>query len=94
MGMPVYESVYKMASFALLQYWRAKEERHWEGMISNASAKKDRLEVLQWLQAQVPPCPWNKDGCSFTAREGPSGGVAVATSQAPPPSCPWNILAC
>jgi hypothetical protein len=29
---------------------------------------RGHLAVLQWLRAQDPPCPWNKQVCQIVAR--------------------------
>ena len=29
-----------------------------------------RLEMLQWMRAQVPPCPWDARTCEWAAKSG------------------------
>jgi len=34
------------------------------------AAQNGHLEVLQWLRAQDPPCPWDSSVCSSAAHKG------------------------
>jgi hypothetical protein len=50
------------------------------------------LEVLQWLRAQSPPCPWNTSTCSNAANGGHLEVLQWLRAQSPP--CPWDYLTC
>ena len=51
-----------------------------------AAAKNGHLEVLQWMRAQHPPCPWNSKVCYWAARNGHLEVLRWARSQ----GCPWH----
>ena len=36
-------------------------------MTCKYATKSGHLEILQWLRAQNPPCPWNKEDCILCA---------------------------
>jgi hypothetical protein len=71
MGMPISEGIYEEAAsrghLALLQHFRATAALPWIREISIAACKGGHLEVLQWLRAQDPPCPWDAGVCKYAA---------------------------
>ena len=53
-----------------------------------SAAGKGKLEVLQWLRAQEPTCPWDNITCEEAARNGHLGMLQWLRAQEPP--CPWD----
>ena len=49
----------------------------------NVSASAGKLEVLQWLRAQDPPCPWHWRTCKFAAEGGHLEVCLLYTSPSP-----------
>jgi hypothetical protein len=56
------------------------------------AARGDHLELLQWMRAQEPPCPWNEDACIYAANGGHLEVLQWLRAQHPP--CPWDIDFC
>ena len=54
--------------------------------MSCGAAFGGQLEVLQWMRAQYPPCPWNSDVCYFAALGGHLEVLRWARSQ----GCRWG----
>ena len=52
------------------------------------AAGNGHLEVLQWLRAQDPPCPWNEWTCRSAAGNGHLEVLQWLRAQDPP--CPWD----
>ena len=47
------------------------DELHVEArLLVELSARAGKLELLQWLRAQDPPCPWNEGTCLAAAKGG------------------------
>jgi len=46
------------------------------------------LDVLQWLRAQDPPCPWDFRVCYYAAETGHLDVLQWIRAQDPP--CDWN----
>ena len=59
---------------------------------SHGAASGGHLEVLKWLRAQDPPCPWNVHTCGFAAEGGHLEVLKWARSQDPP--CHWDEWTC
>lgn len=51
-----------------------------------------QLEVLQWLRAQNPPCPWDEGSCARAAEGGHLEVLQWLRARSPP--CPWNEWSC
>jgi hypothetical protein len=49
------------------------------------------VEVLQWLRAQDPPCPWDERTFRRAARNGRLEVLQWLRAQDPP--CPWDARA-
>ena len=64
--------------------WRSK------GMLYGAELGS--LEVLQWLRAQRPPCPWSYTTCFQAAYGGHLTVLQWLRAQDPP--CPWSEGTC
>jgi hypothetical protein len=96
MGMPMYKGIYIRAAYgghlAMLRCFRATDALPWEANICIAASKGGRVEVLQWLRAQHPPCPWNEDTCAYAADSGHLEMLQWLRAQDPP--CPWDINGC
>ena len=58
----------------------------------SAAAGGGHLEVLKWLRAQDPPCPWDESTCTAAAAGGHLEVLKFLRSQEPP--CPWNMHTC
>lgn len=59
--------------------------------VYDAAAREGRLDMLQWLRAQDPPCPWDESVCRGAA----NGGLDVLQwLRAQEPPCPWNARHC
>jgi hypothetical protein len=56
------------------------------------AASVGRIDVLEWLQSQNPPCPWNEWTCTYAAEYGHLDLLEWLRSQDPP--CPWDIWTC
>jgi len=65
---------------------------HWDVYICAYAAEANRLDILQWLRAQTPPCPWDEATCSSAAEQGALDILQWARAQNPP--CPWEEEAC
>jgi hypothetical protein len=52
----------------------------------------NHLNVLQWLRAQDPPCPWSEKTCDTAAYGGHLNVLQWLRAQDPP--CPWDIKTC
>ncbi len=50
------------------------------------------INVLQWLRAQDPPCPWNEETCGYAAVGGHLKVLQWLRAQDPP--CPWDEETC
>jgi hypothetical protein len=60
--------------------------------VLNWTARGGHLEVLQWLRAQDPLCPWDSGSCSAAAAHGHLEVLQWLRAQDPP--CPWDSDAC
>jgi hypothetical protein len=60
--------------------------------VCSGAARNGQLDVLRWLRAQDPPCPWDEMACAFAAQNGHLNVLKWLRSQDPP--CPWNQIAC
>jgi hypothetical protein len=60
--------------------------------ICTSAACYGHLDVLKWMRAQNPPCPWNEWVCCYTAQNGHLDVLKWMRAQEPP--CPWNEWAC
>jgi hypothetical protein len=96
MGMPISEGIYAKAAsrghLALLRHFRAVGALPWTEEISIAASGAGRLEVLQWLRAQDPPCPWDTEVCAIAAHSGRLEVLQWLRAQDPP--CPWDTVVC
>ena len=61
-------------------------------VLQKVSARTARLEVLQWLRAQNPPCPWSWWTCDAAAGSGHLEVLQWLRAEDPP--CPWNEDTC
>merc|ERR1711967_84411 len=60
--------------------------------VCKGAAQGGHLEVLKFLRAQDPPCPWNVQTCSEAALGGHLEVLKWLRSQDPP--CPWDVGTC
>jgi hypothetical protein len=51
-----------------------------------------KIESLQWLRAQDPPCPWDAAACRAAVESGHLEALQWLRAQDPP--CPWDYTAC
>ena len=56
------------------------------------AAKSGHVEVLEWLLAQDPPCPWDENACEAAAQGGQLAALQWLRAQDPP--CPWDKERC
>jgi hypothetical protein len=63
------------------------------------AAGAGRLDVLEWLRSQDPPCPWDNtsfgmdsNACTHAAYSGHLDVLVWLRSQDPP--CPWDEWVC
>ena len=67
--------------------WLRAKGCPWGILTINWAAEGGHLELLQWMQDQDPPCPWNATHvCYFAAYKGHLEVLRWARSQ----GCPWN----
>ena len=64
------------------------KEGNLEYMICALCARRGFLNVLQWLRAQDPPCPWDEKICKVAAGKGNINVLQWLRAQDPP--CPCN----
>jgi len=57
-------------------------------LVTEKAAVGGHQEVLQWLRAQDPPCPWGKGTCYSAAKGGHVHVLEWLRAQDPP--CPWE----
>jgi hypothetical protein len=60
--------------------------------VSSVAAEYGQLEILQWLRAQIPPCPWSTWTCVSAAKRGHLEMLQWLRAQDPP--CPWGEDSC
>lgn len=58
--------------------------------LCNMAALNGRLDVIKWLRAQDPPCPWEGRTCLYAA----SNGYLEALQWMVAAGCPWDSVAC
>jgi hypothetical protein len=75
---------------SLVQRVYSGEEKTFD--VCTAAARNGQLEILKWLRAQVPPCPWNEWACLYAAKNGHLGVLKWLRAQDPP--CPWDEWVC
>ena len=56
--------------------------------LSLIAAKYGYLNIIKWLRAQNPPCPWSHETCSVAASHGQFEVLQWLRTQDPP--CPWS----
>ena len=56
------------------------------------AAHGGHIDILQWLRAQTPPCPWEASAYSLAARGGHLDVMQWLRVQTPP--CPWSEDVC
>jgi hypothetical protein len=69
-----------------------KSEFPWTAKTTLFAAKNVRIDALQWLRAQNPPCPWDENVCISPAFGGHLEVLQWARAQDPP--CPWDENVC
>jgi len=69
-----------------------KEDGGWNASLCAVTAASGCLVTLQWLRAQVPPCPWDAGACSSAAEGGPVEVLKWLRTQEPP--CPLGSDTC
>jgi hypothetical protein len=60
--------------------------------VCSAAARNGQFDVLRWLRAQDPPCPWDIWACARATQNGHLEIVQWLRAQDPP--CPWDIWVC
>ena len=72
------------------KYWSQVPQKRlsklWDKETCVFPAFRGRLEVLQWMRAQDPPCPWNSGICYYAASKGHLDVLRWARRQ----GCPWG----
>jgi hypothetical protein len=58
----------------------------------STAAGAGRIDVLEWVRNQDPPCPWDEWTCRYAASYGHLDVLKWLRSQDPP--CPWNVSVC
>jgi hypothetical protein len=66
--------------------WPLRGDLMRRGVLVHAARTGD-LQLLQWLRAQDPPCPWDEWACTYAAAGGHLGVLQWLRAQSPP--CPW-----
>ena len=56
--------------------------------LSLIAAKYGYLNIIKWLRAQNPPCPWSDETCCIAASHGQLEVLQWLRAQDPP--CPWS----
>lgn len=78
---------------AILQTLRTRG-LHWDAATPAAAARGGHTHVIEWLRAQVPPCPWDADVCFEAACAGQLPTLQyLRTLQPPAPWCGASCLA-
>jgi hypothetical protein len=70
-----------------IKQWLGDNGLEFDNLMYNA-ALGGHLEIIQWLRAQNPPCPWNELVCAYAVKGGHLEIIQWLRAQTP--ACPWD----
>lgn len=87
-GWPSWVTALSNANRGLLLRLKSYDPEEWDVHVCEKAAQYGRVELLQWLREQDPPCPWDVGTCKSAAAYGHLELLQWLRAQNPP--CPWD----